>query len=430
MGEASCPAPGPARSTPHLLPTGSPLQLTFSRSSSSSSTMSRRLFTARFDSFSCGKKTVCAHTNVGPRPHSAGRGGAGRGLGSHLGQLVILVVEGEGPELGAVPVLLLVRPRPAHLQRHHAASAPPPSRPVPSRQAQPLAAAHLPALLSHPWQRLGSGTAPREGRPPRGARRDRSPPARRLPPGPAPQSDCNSWRALRGLRVFAGGRGVAAGLGAAAGAGAAPGAAGPGWSARRNGETRPGGAGEAPEGTVPVPEAGRWRGPAVLAVSTGGRSGGGGSDGQVGGGRPALDRGAAGGRHQRQQLALVSGRDGRGAGRAGGGPGPGTGRHVGRCSLRTERDASNWSTERLKALLLPVRVEGEEGACEVTEVSKLDGEASINNRKGKLIFFYEWAIKLAWTGEWRRLLLFRGRFECEAVDAYRVLRCDTVRGCV
>lgn len=75
-------------------------------------------------------------------------------------------------------------------------------------------------------------------------------------------------------------------------------------------------------------------------------------------------------------------------------------------------------------------MEGEEGACEVTEVSKLDGEASINNRKGKLIFFYEWAIKLAWTGEWRRLLLFRGRFKCEAVDAYRVLRCDTVRGCV
>lgn len=73
--------------------------------------------------------------------------------------------------------------------------------------------------------------------------------------------------------------------------------------------------------------------------------------------------------------------------------------HCARFSRRTERDASNWSTERLKTLLLPVRVESEEGACEVTEVSKLDGEASINNRKGKLIFFYEWAIKLAWTGE-------------------------------
>ncbi|XP_068254206.1 activator of 90 kDa heat shock protein ATPase homolog 1 isoform X2 [Nyctibius grandis] len=77
----------------------------------------------------------------------------------------------------------------------------------------------------------------------------------------------------------------------------------------------------------------------------------------------------------------------------------------------TERDASNWSTERLKALLLPVRVEGEEGACEVTEVSKLDGEASINNRKGKLIFFYEWAIKLAWTGTSKTGVKYKGYVE-------------------
>uniref|UniRef100_A0A8C5QL24 Activator of 90 kDa heat shock protein ATPase homolog 1 n=1 Tax=Leptobrachium leishanense TaxID=445787 RepID=A0A8C5QL24_9ANUR len=64
----------------------------------------------------------------------------------------------------------------------------------------------------------------------------------------------------------------------------------------------------------------------------------------------------------------------------------------------TERDATAWSTDKLKDLLMAVRVEGEEGTCEVTEVSKLDGEASINNRKGKLIFFYEWDIKLNWTG--------------------------------
>ena len=66
---------------------------------------------------------------------------------------------------------------------------------------------------------------------------------------------------------------------------------------------------------------------------------------------------------------------------------------------RTERDASNWSTEKLKTLFLAVRVQNEEGKCEVTEVNKLDGEASINNRKGKLIFFYEWSVKLNWTGE-------------------------------
>lgn len=49
--------------------------------------------------------------------------------------------------------------------------------------------------------------------------------------------------------------------------------------------------------------------------------------------------------------------------------------------------------------MLGLKVENEEGCCEVTEVSKVDGEASINNRKGKLIFFYEWNLKATWTGE-------------------------------
>lgn len=69
--------------------------------------------------------------------------------------------------------------------------------------------------------------------------------------------------------------------------------------------------------------------------------------------------------------------------------------------FRTERDATNWSSDKLKSLLLGLSVEDDEGACEVTEVSKLDGEASINNRKGKLIFFYEWNLKATWTGEWK-----------------------------
>lgn len=68
--------------------------------------------------------------------------------------------------------------------------------------------------------------------------------------------------------------------------------------------------------------------------------------------------------------------------------------------LRTERDATNWSSDKLKALLIGLSVENEEGSCEVTEVSKVEGEASINNRKGKLIFFYEWNLKATWTGRW------------------------------
>lgn len=60
---------------------------------------------------------------------------------------------------------------------------------------------------------------------------------------------------------------------------------------------------------------------------------------------------------------------------------------------------SGWSSQRLRQLLQDVRVEGPQGCCQLTDVSKLDGEASINNRKGKLIFFYEWQLKAGWLGE-------------------------------
>ena len=35
----------------------------------------------------------------------------------------------------------------------------------------------------------------------------------------------------------------------------------------------------------------------------------------------------------------------------------------------------------------------------IEEVDKCDGEARANNRKGKLIFFYEWEITLKWKGD-------------------------------
>ena len=37
-------------------------------------------------------------------------------------------------------------------------------------------------------------------------------------------------------------------------------------------------------------------------------------------------------------------------------------------------------------------------SCEITELKKCDGEASANNRKAKLIFFYEWELKADWKG--------------------------------
>lgn len=36
-------------------------------------------------------------------------------------------------------------------------------------------------------------------------------------------------------------------------------------------------------------------------------------------------------------------------------------------------------------------------SCTVTDVEKCEGEAMANNRKGKLIFFYEWNIVLKWV---------------------------------
>jgi len=38
------------------------------------------------------------------------------------------------------------------------------------------------------------------------------------------------------------------------------------------------------------------------------------------------------------------------------------------------------------------------GKCEITSVTSIEGEASANNRKAKLIFFYEWVIKGEWSG--------------------------------
>jgi activator of HSP90 ATPase len=43
-----------------------------------------------------------------------------------------------------------------------------------------------------------------------------------------------------------------------------------------------------------------------------------------------------------------------------------------------------------------VKFETPQGNGEVKEVTSITGEASANNRKGKLIFFYEWDIKLKW----------------------------------
>ncbi|OWA54256.1 Activator of 90 kDa heat shock protein ATPase-like protein 1 [Hypsibius exemplaris] len=65
----------------------------------------------------------------------------------------------------------------------------------------------------------------------------------------------------------------------------------------------------------------------------------------------------------------------------------------------TEKNATEWSKSRFQALFEKSTVDGAGGKCEITKVSEMTGEAYVNNRKSKLIFFYEWVLELEWTGK-------------------------------
>lgn len=67
----------------------------------------------------------------------------------------------------------------------------------------------------------------------------------------------------------------------------------------------------------------------------------------------------------------------------------------------TERNASPWSQDKIKELFKDTKFQTDLANFNIVEVDKLEGEASANNRKGKLIFFYEWNIELKWKGSLR-----------------------------
>ncbi|CAI9715076.1 of 90 kDa heat shock ATPase homolog 1-like [Octopus vulgaris] len=66
-----------------------------------------------------------------------------------------------------------------------------------------------------------------------------------------------------------------------------------------------------------------------------------------------------------------------------------------------EKNATSWSKNKITELLAGLVVQNEDYFCEITELSKIEGEATANNRKAKLIFFYEWDIKLEWSGKYK-----------------------------
>ncbi|XP_063474032.1 putative activator of 90 kDa heat shock protein ATPase homolog 2 isoform X2 [Symphalangus syndactylus] len=66
--------------------------------------------------------------------------------------------------------------------------------------------------------------------------------------------------------------------------------------------------------------------------------------------------------------------------------------------FKTERDATSWSKGKFQELLVGIVVENDAGRGEISELKQVEGEASCSSHKGKLIFFYEWNIKLGWKG--------------------------------
>ncbi|CAL8099736.1 unnamed protein product [Orchesella dallaii] len=65
----------------------------------------------------------------------------------------------------------------------------------------------------------------------------------------------------------------------------------------------------------------------------------------------------------------------------------------------TEKNACQWSKEKLKELLVGLKLDNKVGKCKVTELSKSDGDASANNRKAKIIVFYEWELRMKWKAK-------------------------------
>lgn len=64
----------------------------------------------------------------------------------------------------------------------------------------------------------------------------------------------------------------------------------------------------------------------------------------------------------------------------------------------TEKNACDWSKSKFKQLFTDFKIVEDGFRMRITEVEKAEGEANANNRKGKLIFFYEWELTLKWRG--------------------------------
>ncbi len=61
-----------------------------------------------------------------------------------------------------------------------------------------------------------------------------------------------------------------------------------------------------------------------------------------------------------------------------------------------EKSVNKWAEARLRELMLSVDVKIGTGNAEVSEISKFEGESSVNIRKGKKLVGYDYDITLKW----------------------------------
>ncbi|CAF0835784.1 unnamed protein product [Didymodactylos carnosus] len=75
-----------------------------------------------------------------------------------------------------------------------------------------------------------------------------------------------------------------------------------------------------------------------------------------------------------------------------------TKKNNGEVGRRVEKNATQWSKDKLSELLVGLTIENDQLRCDIKELKKCDGEASANNRKAKLVYLYEWHIEAKYEG--------------------------------
>lgn len=90
-----------------------------------------------------------------------------------------------------------------------------------------------------------------------------------------------------------------------------------------------------------------------------------------------------------------------------------------------EKNATRWSIDKITSLLSGLVIDINGFFCEILSVTKCEGEAVANNRKAKLIFFYEWQIEAEWQGhkkDGENKTNYRGK--CEVTNLSEENTCD------